>query len=86
GVDLFHIDPSYSPATQTTVPRVTLGKAITEELYARYSAAVGDDTQQNLELQYTLGPRISLLGTWVDRGNQERGSLGGEVRFRFPFR
>jgi translocation and assembly module TamB len=86
GVDLFHIDPSYSPATQTTVPRVTLGKAITEQLSARYSVAVGADTQQNVELQYTLNPRVSLLGTWIDRDNQERGSLGGEVRFRFPFR
>jgi hypothetical protein len=86
GVDTFYIDSSYSSATQTTVPRVTIGKGITEELYARYSAAVGAETAQDVELEYTLTPRISLLGTWIDRETQDRGSLGGELRFRFPFR
>jgi len=41
-------------------------------------------------VQYNLAPRVSLLGTWTDRPATaqagERGSLGGEIRFRFPFR
>ncbi|MBE0618153.1 MAG: translocation/assembly module TamB, partial [Proteobacteria bacterium] len=86
GFDQFHIDPAYSPATQTTMPRVTVGKAITRALFARYSAAMGGETEQDLEVQYTLTPRIQLLGTWTDRGSQAQGSLGGEVRFRFGFR
>ena len=86
GFDQFHIDPAYSPATQTTVPRVTVGKAITRAMFARYSAAMGGETEQDLEVQYTLNPRVLLLGTWTDRGSQAEGSLGGEVRFRFSFR
>lgn len=86
GFDQFSIDPAYSPATQTTVPRVTVGKAITRSLFARYSAAIGGETEQTLEAQYSLTPRISLLGTWTDRGAQAQGSLGGEIRWRFSFR
>ncbi|MEW6486680.1 MAG: translocation/assembly module TamB domain-containing protein [Thermodesulfobacteriota bacterium] len=86
GFDQFSIDPAYSPATQTTVPRVTVGKAITRSLFARYSAAIGGETEQTLEAQYSLTPRVSLLGTWTDRGAQAQGSLGGEIRWRFPFR
>ncbi|MHB8764727.1 MAG: translocation/assembly module TamB domain-containing protein, partial [Deferrisomatales bacterium] len=86
GLDQFHIDPAYSPSAQTTVPRVTVGKAITRALYARYSAAISGEAEQDLEVQYTLTPRLSLLGTWADQGTETRGSLGGEVRVRFTFR
>ncbi|WP_461395660.1 translocation/assembly module TamB domain-containing protein, partial [Deferrisoma sp.] len=86
GVDQFHIDPAYSPAAQSTVPRVTIGKAITRDLYARYAATVGAEAAQDLEVQYRLSPHVSLLGTWSDRGAESSGSLGGEVRFRFTFR
>ncbi|RMG84142.1 MAG: translocation/assembly module TamB, partial [Candidatus Dadabacteria bacterium] len=86
GFDQFHIDPAYSPAAQSTVPRVTIGKAVTRDLYARYAATVGAEAAQDLEVQYRFTPHISLLGTWSDRGAESSGSLGGEVRFRFTFR
>lgn len=90
GIDQLSVDPSYSAATQTTLTRITVGKAITRSLFARYSAAMGGVAEQDLEVQYNLAPRISLLGTWTDRAattrSSETGSLGGEIRFRFPFR
>ncbi|WP_169709412.1 translocation/assembly module TamB domain-containing protein [Deferrisoma camini] len=86
GFDQFHIDPAYSPAAQSTVPRITIGKAITRDLYARYAATIGAETSQDLEVQYRLSPHVSVLGTWSDRGSETSGSLGGEVRFRFSFR
>lgn len=86
GFDQFQIDPAYSPSSQTTVPRVTVGKAVTRSLYARYSAAIGGETEQDFEVQYSITPRFSLLGTWNDRGSQSQGSLGGEARVRFTFR
>jgi len=85
-LDEFQIDPAYSPSAQTTVPRITVGKAITRNLYARYAATVGGETLQDMELRYSLTPNVSLLGTWSDRGSEARGSVGGEVRFRFSFR
>jgi translocation and assembly module TamB len=90
GIDQLSVDPSYSSAAQTTMTRITVGKAITRSLFARYSAAVGGTAEQDVEVQYNLAPRVSLLGTWTDRPATaqagERGSLGGEIRFRFPFR
>ncbi len=86
GLDQFYIDPAYSPTAQSTVPRVTIGKAITRQIRARYSATIGGEVEQDLELRYTLTPHVSLLGTWSDQGTETRGSLGGEVRFRFTFR
>ncbi|MFU8856791.1 MAG: translocation/assembly module TamB domain-containing protein, partial [Deferrisomatales bacterium] len=86
GFDQFQIDPVYSPATQTTVPRVTVGKAISRSLFARYSAAFGGEAEQDFEVQYSLTRRLSLLGTWNDRGAEAQGSFGGELRVRFPFR
>ncbi len=85
-LDEFQIDPAYSPSAQTTVPRITVGKAITRNLYARYAATVGGETLQDMELRYSLTPNVSVLGTWTDRGSESRGSVGGEVRFRFSFR
>ncbi len=85
-LDEFQIDPAYSPSAQTTVPRITVGKAITRNLYARYAATVGGETLQDMELRYSLTPNVSVLGTWTDRGSESRGSVGGEVRFRFTFR
>jgi hypothetical protein len=86
GLDEFNIDPAYSPSAQTTVPRVTVGKTVTPSLRARYSAAIGVETEQELEVQYKLTPRVSVLGTWTDQGSESKGSLGGEVRLRFTFR
>jgi hypothetical protein len=86
GFDQFAIDTSYSPITQTSVPRVTVGKTITQSLFAKYSAAVGQEAAQDVELQYTLSPRVQLLGSWSDQGSAAKGSLGGLVRLRYTFR
>ncbi|MBI5016690.1 MAG: translocation/assembly module TamB [Deltaproteobacteria bacterium] len=86
GFEQFSIDTSYSPTAQSSMPRVTVGKAITQSLFAKYSAAVGEQSTQDVQLQYTVNPRLQLLGTWSDRGPSDKGSVGGEVRIRFTFR
>jgi translocation and assembly module TamB len=86
GIDEFQIDPAYSPSAQTTVPRVTVGKTVTKNLRARYSAAISGETEQDLEVQYKWNPHVSVLGSWSDKGSESKGSVGGEVRVRFTFR
>ncbi len=86
GFDQFTIDSAYSPTTQSTSPRVVLGRPITRRTYARYSVVLGSTYEQDAEVQYDLSRRISLLGTWSDRGQEQQGSLGGELRLRFTFR
>ncbi|GAB4264898.1 MAG: hypothetical protein Kow0092_16820 [Deferrisomatales bacterium] len=86
GIDMLEIDPAYSPAAQSTVPRVTLGKNLTRSLQTRYSVSVGGQVEQDAQLRYRVSPNLDLLGTWNDRGSETRGSLGGELRLRFTFR
>ncbi len=86
GFDQFTIDSAYSPTTQSTSPRVVLGRPITRRAYARYSVVLGSSQEQDAEIQYNLSRRVSLLGTWSDRGQEQQGSLGGELRVRFTFR
>jgi autotransporter translocation and assembly factor TamB len=86
GFDQFHVDPSYSEARQTTEPRVTVGKAVSDSLYARYGVVLGTQTEQDMSLEYLVTPGMLLLGTWSDQGSETKGSFGGKVRFRFTFR
>jgi translocation and assembly module TamB len=86
GVDQFHIDPAYSQALQTTVPRVTVGKALGESLYARYGVLMGAQPEQGVSLEYTVKSGVLLLGSWSDQGKESQGSFGGEIRFRVTFR
>jgi len=84
-IDRFHIDPAYSAGAQTADAKITVGKEITDSLQARYSRLLFGEVDQDLELTYTLTRNLSLLGAWQDRGDQERGSFGGEIRFVVPF-
>lgn len=84
-IDRFHIDPAYSAGAQTADAKITVGKEITDSLHAKYSRLIFGEADQDLELNYTLTRNLSLLGTWRDRGAQERGSFGGEIRVVVPF-
>jgi hypothetical protein len=42
---------------------------------------VGSSEEQIIKLEYFLGKNISLIGV-----RDERGILGGDVRFRFEFK
>ncbi|TLN26600.1 hypothetical protein FDZ71_00585 [bacterium] len=86
GIDQFHIDPAYSEAMQSTVPRITVAKALGESLYARYGVLMGAQPEQGLSLEYTLSPGVLLSGAWSDQGKQAEGAFSGELRFRVTFR
>lgn len=86
GVDQFHIDPAFSQTMQTTVPRVTVGKALGESLYARYGVLMGTQSEQEMSLEYTVKSGVLVSGSWSDQGKESQGSFGGEIRFRITFR
>lgn len=86
GIDQFNINPSYSEQRQTTVPRITVGKAINDSLFARYGAELGSGAEQEVALEYALRPGVTFLGSWADQGSEAKGSFGAELRFRFTFR
>ncbi|TAN45501.1 MAG: hypothetical protein EPN22_02400 [Nitrospirae bacterium] len=82
GIDRIHINPYVSRTTGTLTPRVTVAKRLFgDKLYATYTAAIGSVDEQIWKLEYLLGENASLLGV-----RDERGGLGGDIKFRFEFK
>ena len=86
GVDRFEVEPTYMRDTGAIEPRVTIGKDITERLRALASSSFGVDSRNSMQLEYRITRRISLLGTWESRTQQQAGAFGGDVKFRYEFR
>ncbi|MCL5238711.1 MAG: translocation/assembly module TamB domain-containing protein [Nitrospirae bacterium] len=82
GFDRVQIDPYVSRYTGTVAPRVTIAKRLMgDKLYVTYSTSVTTGEEQIWKLEYLLGKNISLIGV-----RDERGGLGGDVKFRFEFK
>ena len=56
-------------------------KLIGDKLFVTYSSAVGSTEEQIINLKYNLGKNVSLIGA-----RDEKGSLGGDIKFRFEFK
>ena len=82
GLDRFQVEPYVSSTTGTVGPRVTVSKRlIGEKLFVTYANLLGATEEQVIKIEYFLGKRVSLVGV-----RDEKGSLGGDVRFRFEFK
>ncbi len=82
GFDRVQIDPYVSKYTGTVSPRVTIAKRLmADKFYVTYSASVATGEEQIWKLEYLLGKNTSLVGV-----RDERGGLGGDVKFRFEFK
>ncbi len=80
GIDRIEFSP-YVSKTGEIGPRVTVGKKIGERLSILYSTQVGSEESDVIKVEYELSRQISLVGE-----KDERGSIGGDIRFRFQFR
>jgi translocation and assembly module TamB len=82
GLDRFQVEPYVSSTTGTVGPRVTVSKRlIGEKLFVTYANLLGTTEEQVIKIEYFLGKRVSLVGV-----RDEKGSLGGDVKFRFEFK
>lgn len=82
GLDRIQVDPYVSKATGSVVPRITVSKKLLgEKLYVTYSSSVSATDEQILRLEYFIDNNFSLLGV-----RDERGSVGGDIKFRFRFK
>lgn len=86
GIDQFQVNPSYSQQAQASVPRITVGKSVSDSVFVKYSADIGSGQSQEVSLEYALKPGVVFLGSWNDEGTTESGSFGGQLRFRYSFR
>jgi translocation and assembly module TamB len=82
GLDRFQVDP-YVSKSDTSVPRVTMGKEIVQDkLYVTYSSNVGSTTpEQIFRIEYILNRHFSLVGE-----RNELGNTGADIKYRFEFK
>lgn len=82
GLDRFQVEPSVSTITGTVSPKVTVSKRfISDKLFVTYSNLLGSTEEQVIKIEYQLGRNVSLIGV-----RDERGSMGGDIKFRFEFK
>lgn len=82
GMDRLEVDPYVSRTTGSVSPRVTVSKKLLgDKLFVTYSSAVGTTENNVLKLEYLYSRNISLVGV-----RDEKGSVGGDVKFRFEFK
>ncbi|MDP3049293.1 MAG: translocation/assembly module TamB domain-containing protein [Thermodesulfovibrionales bacterium] len=82
GIDRVQVDPYVSKSTGTVGPRVTASKRLLgDKLFVTYTSAVGSIEEQVLKLEYILDKNVSLVGV-----RDEKGSVGGDIKFRFEFK
>ena len=82
GIDRVQVDPYVSKSTGTVGPRVTASKRLLgDKLFVTYTSAVGPTEEQVLKLEYILDKNVSLVGV-----RDEKGSVGGDIKFRFEFK
>ncbi len=82
GLDRFQVEPYVSNKTGTVGPQVTVSKRlIGDKLFVTYSNPIGSTEEQIIKLEYLLEKNVSLIGI-----RDEKGSLGGDIKFRFEFK
>jgi len=83
GLDRLEVGPYVSRTTGAVSPQVTVSKRLLgDRLFVTYSSAVGIAESNNvLRLEYILDKHISLIGV-----RDEKGGIGGDVKFRFEFK
>ncbi len=82
GVDRFEVSAAPGRDTAALEPRLTVGKAITEQLLASVVSTVGFQSRQSVQLEYRLARRVSLLGSWESGTTEAAGAFGVELKFR----
>jgi hypothetical protein len=81
-VDRIQVDPFTGGAKSSSGPRLTAEKRLLEDrLLVTYSATLDPSQEQLIRMIYELGKNVSLVGE-----RDEKGQMGGDVRFRFEFR
>jgi len=82
GIDRVQIDPYVSKSTGTVGPRLTASKRLLgDKLFVTYTSVVGSTDEQVFKLEYILDKNVSLIGV-----RDEKGSIGGDIKFRFEFK
>jgi hypothetical protein len=82
GLDRFQVEPYVSKKTSTVEPRVTVSeRLIGDRLFVTYTTSLNSTEEQVIKVEYLLEKNISLVGV-----RDEKGVIGGDIKFRFGFK
>jgi len=82
GLDRVQVDPRVSRTTGTVEPSVTVAKRLLgDKMFVTYTSSVGPSDDQIVKVEYFVNRNVSLIGI-----RDERGIIGGDVKFRFEFK
>ena len=85
-IDRVEFEPTFSPATGSFEPQMTVGKDLTEDLSASVGTTFGVEAQTKTEVAYRLTQEISGVFNWESRqAVSNQGAFGGNVEFRYEF-
>ena len=84
GLDRIQVGSHLSKTTGSVEPQVTVSKRLLgDKVFVTYSNVFGATTtgEQIFKIEYFLDRKTSLIGV-----SDERGSVGGDIKFRFEFK
>lgn len=84
-VDRIEFEPTFSTTTGAFEPQLTLGKDLTDNLSASVGQTFGVASRTRVEIEYRLGPRVSVPLSWESETETEAGAFAGGVRLRYEF-
>ena len=86
-LDFFSIMPSWSSTDRggQLLPRVLVGKELTEDLLLTFESSVGDAKDQKVKLEYHFDEDLALSGQWDNDSVLSSGNFGFELRYRLEF-
>lgn len=84
-VDRIEFEPTFSTTTGAFEPQLKIGKDITDDLTASVGQTFGVSARTRVELEYRLGPRVSVPLSWESQTETEAGAFAGGVRVRYEF-
>ena len=74
-IDRIEFEPTFSTTTGAFEPQLTLGKDLTQDLSASVGQTFGVASRTRVEINYRLGPRVWLLGSWESQTETEAGAF-----------
>lgn len=84
-VDRIEFTPTFSSTTGAFEPQLTIGKDLTDNLSASIGQSFGVSARTRVEVDYRLGPRVSVPLSWESETETEAGAFAGGIRLRYEF-
>ncbi len=84
-VDRIEFEPSFSRTSGTFEPQLKIGKDLTESLSASVGQTFGVAARTRVEVNYHLGPRVSVPLGWESQTEKESGAFSAGVELRYEF-